>query len=135
MQKEIEEMGIHYIFITDDLGIASVFPAIKFKLTDLNCQQVSLLYFSVNKQHIFQKELQILERRFPTQLYVSYISKEIEAATVFPNEEIEAVLNANTMKRMDFILSGNQEFIEKVKSILHFFDINEIQIQEQFFTE
>jgi len=128
-------MGIHYIFITDDLGIASVFPAIKSKLTDLNCQQVSLLYFSVNKEHVFQKELQILERRFLTQLYVSYISKEIEGVAVLPNEEIEAVLNANTMPRMDFILSGNAEFIEKVKSLLHFFDINEIQIQEQFFTE
>lgn len=128
-------MGIHYIFITDDIGIASIFPAIKFKLTDQKCQQVSLLYFSVNKQHTFQKELQILERRFLTHLYVSYISKEIEGPTLFPNEEIEAVLNANTMKRMDFILSGNGDFIEKVKSILHFFDINEIQIQEQFFTE
>ena len=135
MQKDIEEMGIHYIFITDDLGIASVFPAIKFKLTDLNCQQVSLLYFSVNKEHVFQKELQILERRFLTQLYVSYISKEIEDVTVLPNEEIEAVLNANTMPRMDFILSGNAEFIEKVKSLLIFFDISNIQIQEQFFTE
>jgi len=128
-------MGIHYIFITDDLGIASIFPAIKFKLTDLNCQQVSLLYFSVNKRHVFQKELQILERRFLTHLYVSYLSKAIEGITVFPNEEIEAVLNANTMQRMDFILSGNEEFIEKVKSILMFFDISEVQIQKQFFTE
>jgi ferredoxin-NADP reductase len=135
MQKDIKEMGIHYIFITDDLGIASVFPIIKFKLTDLNCQQVSLLYFSVNKQHVFQKELQILERRFLTQLYVSYISKEIEGVTVLPNEEIEAVLNANTMQRMDFILSGNEEFIENVKRILIFFDISEVQIQKQFFTE
>lgn len=128
-------MGIHYIFITDDLGIASVFPIIKFKLTDLNCQQVSLLYFSVNKQHVFQKELQILERRFLTQLYVSYLSKDIENLSVFPNEEIEAVLNANTMQRMDFILSGNEEFIENVKRILIFFDISEVQIQKQFFTE
>jgi len=135
MQKDINEMGIHYIFITDDLGIASIFPAIKFKLTDLNCQQVSLLYFSVNKRHVFQKELQILERRFLTHLYVSYLSKAIEGITVFPNEEIEAVLNANTMQRMDFILSGNEEFIEKVKSILMFFDISEVQIQKQFFTE
>jgi len=135
MQKDIEEMGIHYIFITDDLGIASVFPAIKFKLTGLKCQQVSLLYFSVNNQHVFQKELQILEKRFLTQLYVSYISKEIEDVTILPNEEIEAVLNANTMPHMDFILSGNAEFIEKVKSLLIFFDISNIQIQEQFFTE
>lgn len=135
MQKDIKGMGIHYIFITDDLGIASVFPIIKFKLTDLNCQQVSLLYFSVNKQHVFQKELQILERRFLTQLYVSYLSKDIETLTVFPNEEIEAVLNANTMQRMDFILSGNEEFIENVKRILIFFDISEVQIQKQFFTE
>jgi hypothetical protein len=135
MQKDIKEMGIHYIFITDDLGIASIFPTIKFKLTDLKCQQVSLLYFSVIKQHVFQKELQILERRFLTQLYVSYLSKEIETLTVLPNEEIEAVLNANTMQRMDFILSGNEEFIGKVKSILIFFDISEVQIQKQFFTE
>lgn len=128
-------MGIHYIFITDDLGIASVFPVIKSKLTDLDCQQVSLLYFSVSTEHVFQKELQILERRFLTELYVSYISKEIEGITVFPNEEIEAVLNANTMPRMDFILSGNNEFIEKVKGVLIFFDINNVQIQEQFFSE
>ena len=128
-------MGVQYLFIADDLGIASIFPAIKFKLTELNCQHVALLYFSVNKQHVFQKELQILERRFSTQLFVSYISKEFEGNTTFPNEEIEAVLNANTMQRMDFIVSGNKEFVEKVKCVLNFFDINEVQIQEQFFTE
>ncbi|HTD42086.1 MAG TPA: hypothetical protein VK671_15765 [Mucilaginibacter sp.] len=135
MHEEINEMGVQYIFIADDIGIASIFPAIKFKLTELNCQHVALLYFSVNKQHVFQKELQILERRFSTQLFVSYISKEFESNTAFPNEEIEAVLNANTMQRMEFILSGNKEFVEKVKNVLVFFDINEVQIQEQFFTE
>jgi ferredoxin-NADP reductase len=135
MHKDNNEMGVQYIYIADDIGIASIFPVIKFKLTDLNCQHVSLLYFSVNKQHVFQKEMQILERRFPTQLFVSYISKEFEGNTAFPNEEIEAVLNANTMQRMDFILSGNKEFVEKVKNVLNFFDINEVQIQEQFFTE
>jgi ferredoxin-NADP reductase len=135
MHKDVKEMGVHYIFITDDLGIASVFPAIKFKLTDQDCQQVSLLYFSLNKQHVFRKELQILERRFLTHLYISYLSQDIEGTRAFPNEEIEAVLNANTMPRMDFILSGNEEFIGKAKSLLTFFDINEVQIQEQFFTE
>ena len=135
MHKDIKDMGVHHIFIADDIGIASIFPVIKFKLTDLNCQHVSLLYFSVNKQHVFQKELQILERRFPTQLFVSYITKEFEGNIAFPNEEIEAVLNANTMQRMDFIISGNKEFVEKVNNVLNFFDINEVQIQEQFFTE
>lgn len=128
-------MGVHYIYIADDIGIASIFPAIKFKLTDLGRQQVSLLYYSVGKQHIFQKELQILERRFPTQLFVSYISKDFEGTTVFPNEEIEAVLNANTMQYMDFILCGNNEFVAKIKCVLNFFDINRVQIHEQFFTE
>ncbi|MBD1365409.1 hypothetical protein IDJ77_16465 [Mucilaginibacter sp. ZT4R22] len=135
MHKDVKGMGVHYIYITDDLGIASVFPTIKLKLTDEEYQQVSLLYFSVNEQYVFRKELQILERRFLTQLYVSYTSKDIQATTLSPNEEIEAVLNANTMQRLDFILSGNEEFIEKIKSILFFFDINEVQIQEQFFTE
>ena len=135
MQDYRKEMGGHYVFIADDIGIASVFPAIKFKLTYLERQQVSLLYFSVNKQFVFQKELQILERRFPTQLLVTYISKEFEGTTAFPNEEIEAVLNANTIRRMDFILSGNKEFVEKIKNVLNFFDIKEVQIQEQFFTE
>ena len=135
MQKGINKMGVHYIYIADDIGIASIFPVLKFKLTDMGSQQASLLYFSVDNRHVFQKELQILERRFPTQLFVSYISKEFEGTTLFPNEEIEAVLNANTMQRMDFILCGNKEFVAKVKSVLHFFNINRIQIHEQFFTE
>jgi len=136
MQKRIniKESGVHYVFFADDLGIASVFHVLKSRLAEPSCQHVSLFYCSLNNEFIFQKELKILQQHFPSQLFIIYQSKEFAGHCVFQQEDIEAILNANTMPRMNFIISGNEAFAYAVKEVLTFLGIENLQIQEQYFT-
>lgn len=135
MERHVDEKSIHYIFFTDDLGIASIFPAIKQKLAELRHKHVSLLYCSASNRHIFRKELEILQAHFPSQLLVCYHSDALNDHCIVEQEDIEALLNANTMQQMEFIVSGNAEFVQKVSSVLNFLGIDSIQIQEQYFSE
>jgi ferredoxin-NADP reductase len=135
MERYTEENGIHYIFLADDLGIASIFPTLKQKLAEPGHQHVSLLYCSANSHHIFRKELEILQTHFPSQLFVSYHAKALSGHWPLEQEDIEAVINANTMPQMKFIVSGNTESVQRVSSVLNFLGIKNIQIQEQYFSE
>jgi len=128
-------MSIHYLYFADDLGIATIFPALKDRLAEPGHQHVSLLYYSVNNTHIFKKELEILQKHFPSQFLVSYLSKALTGQWIFQQDDVESVLNANTMQHMRFIISGNEAFAEHVKDQLTFLGITTIQIQEQYFSE
>jgi ferredoxin-NADP reductase len=135
MQNQMEELDVHHVFFTDSLGIASIFPIVKSRLTGPPTQHVTLFYYAANSLHIFRKELDILLKHFPTQLFVNYYSTGITDSYPFLQEDIEAVLNANTLKHMNFIISGNESFGEKISELLHFLGIGKVQIQEQYFSE
>ena len=122
-------LGVHYIFFADDLGMASIFPELKKRLAERGYKHVSLIYCSASSRHQFRKELEILQKHFPALFFISY------HAEFFQQEDIEAVLNANTMQQTYFIISGNVLFVEKVKEVLTFLGIKDIQIQEQYFSE
>ncbi|MCF6405680.1 hypothetical protein L3C95_22435 [Chitinophaga filiformis] len=128
-------MGIHYVFFADDLGIASIYPALKDRLAKPGHTHVSLLYCSADNPYEFQKELEILQKHFPTRLLVYYYSKRPTGQWAIQQSEIEAVLNANTMRQMSFIISGNELFTANVKEVLLFLGIENVAIQEQYFTE
>lgn len=127
--------GIHYIFIADTTGMASVYPTLKERLATAADQHVTLIYCSASNQYIFQKELEILQKHYPVQLFVSYHSNALEGGYVFRQEEIEAIVNANTMQQMSFVISGNAEFTTKIIELVTFLGINDIQIHKQYFSE
>ena len=135
--------GIHYIFIADTTGMASVYPTLKERLATAADQHVTLLYCSGNNQYIFRKELEILQTHYPTQLFVSYHSNTLDGRFVFQQkdieviaqEDVEVIVNANTMQQMRFIISGNAEFTTKIIDFLTFLGIKDIQIHEQYFSE
>lgn len=128
-------MGMHYIFFADDLGIASTFPDLKNRLSEPGEKHVSLLYYSAGNSHQFEKELEILRKHYPASLWISYYQEKLTGYSIIPQEEIEAVLNANTMQQMSFIISGNEPFTEKVRETLLFLGMEKVQIQEQHFSE
>ncbi|SHM95285.1 hypothetical protein [Chitinophaga sp. CF418] len=128
-------MGIHYVFIADDLGIASIYPALKDRLAKQGHTHVSLLYCAAHSSYEFQRELEILQKHFPTRLLVYYYLKKSTGQWTIQQSEIEAVLNANTMRQMSFIISGNGLFTANVKELLLFLGIENVAIQEQYFTE
>ncbi|MDN3550049.1 hypothetical protein [Mucilaginibacter aquaedulcis] len=131
----IQDFGVHRVFFADDLGIASIFNDLKNRLAEVKYQHISLFYCSINKQHLFKKELKILQKHFPTQLFISYHSKESAGHCGIKQEDIEAILNANTMQHMQFTISGNDAFVENIRLSLIFLGIEKVQIQEQFFSE
>lgn len=135
MKKLYKTTGTHYVFFADDLGIASVFQTLKSRLSGPCYQHVSLFYCSLNSQHNFQKELNLLQQHFPCQLFVIYHSKEFAGHCILQQDDIEAVINANTMPQMSFIISGNESFVHTIKELLIFLGIENIQIQEQYFSE
>jgi len=135
--------GIHYIFIADATGMASVYPTLKETLATSAYQHVTLLYCSGDNQYIFQKELEILQKHYPAQLFVSYHSNTVDERCVsqqqdlefIAQEDIEVILNANTMQQMSFIISGNAAFTAKITDSLIFLGIKDIQIHKQYFSE
>ena len=135
--------GIHYIFIADATGMASVYPTLKERLATALDQHVTLLYCSGDNQYIFQKELEILQKHYPAQLFVSYHSNTVDERCVsqqqdlefIAQEDIEVILNANTMQQMSFIISGNAAFTAKITDSLIFLGIKDIQIHKQYFSE
>jgi ferredoxin-NADP reductase len=135
MQEFTSETNRHYIFVADDTGLVSVFPKIKDCLALPGYKHVTLLYLSSSSPNIFRKELDILQSHFPTQLFVFRRTKEPPGQAEFCQQELEAVLNANTMLEMQFILSGSEEFVQKAGDRLHFLGIKKFQIEEHSFTE
>jgi ferredoxin-NADP reductase len=126
--------GIHYIFIADTAGMASVYPTLKERLATEADRHVTLLYCSDSNQYIFQKELEILQKHFPTRLVVNYHSNMLDGACVF-QQDVEPIVNANTMQQMSFVISGNAEFTSKMTELLTFLDVTDIEIHKQYFSE
>jgi hypothetical protein len=135
MQEFSSETNIHYVFLADDAGLASVFPRLKDCLSMPGYKHVTLLYLSSHKPQTFHKELYILQKHFPTQLFVLARSKERPGQGEDCQQDLEAILNANTMPQMEFVLSGLEEFVQRASDTLFFLGIKKFQIQEQYFTE
>jgi ferredoxin-NADP reductase len=123
----------HYVFIADEMGMASVFPELKMRLAEDRPTAITILYHSQNNQFLFRKELDILGWHFPSRLYVSYEANRSDDSPL-NQASIEAVINANTIRVIQFILSGNSGFIQHAKEILLFLGIRSADVQEQYFS-
>lgn len=134
MSEFTSETNIHHIFLTDDIGLASVFPKLKESLARPGYKHVTLVCNSAADPKAFHPELIILQKHFPTQLFVLYCYQDRPGFREFRQEDLEAVLNANTMQHMEFVLSGRESFVARVSEMLHFLGIRDWQIQEQYFT-
>jgi ferredoxin-NADP reductase len=135
MQEFTSETNRHYVFLADDDGLATAFPKIKDCLALPGYKHVTLLHLSSSKPNAFHQELDILQRHFPTQLFVLPRRKEPVGQAEYCQQDLEAVLNANTMQEMQFIVSGSEEFVQKAGDRLHFLGIKKFQIEEHYFTE
>jgi ferredoxin-NADP reductase len=134
MLEFTSETNIHHVFLADDIGLASLFPKLKERLAQPGYKHVTLVYYSSSDPQAFHPELGILQNHFPTQLFVLYCYKDRPGFREFRNEDIEAILNANTMQRMEFILSGMENFVARASGMLRLLGIQDWQIQEQYFT-
>ncbi|MFX1706422.1 hypothetical protein PV783_20805 [Chitinophaga sp. CC14] len=132
---QITNNSAHHLFISDAVGLASIFPLLKQTLAVSAGAHVSLLYSSAQGDFHFKKELVILQSRYATQLFVYYISGSDTEPGVDLQKEIEAAINANTKPCMEFTISGNKFFTGRVEVILRFLGIQNYRLQEQYFKE
>lgn len=127
------ENSIHWVYITDESGMATIFSQIKAQLTTQGQHHVSVVYYSPNQVFNFRRELDILVRHYPSVLFTYLISAELSDNFFQEHPELESIINANTMSQMQFVVCGHEEFIEKAKALLHFLDIQQITIQKSLF--
>jgi len=123
----------HSIYLADDTGIASIYPALRSGLYGEN-GHISLIYYSESGLFHFKKEVEILSKAYPTILFVTFAHADFSEFGHFTGEEIEALINANTLPKIRFIISGRAEFRYNIEERLHFLGEHDITIQEQFFS-
>ena len=122
--------NIHLVLICDETGIFDAFKTIKEHLGSRDEKFLSLIY-SVPKNYInplFEREISILEKRFSHNLY-TYILKIEPGNEYFIQEYIEAIINSNTNLKMQFLISGNAEFVDYVSEVLGYLNIDTISIE------
>ncbi|SFC30967.1 hypothetical protein SAMN05421780_104200 [Flexibacter flexilis DSM 6793] len=128
------EHGRHLIFIADEVGIATIFPSLKSKIAEKYYKHISLLYYSEVGQYLFQKEIEILKSHYPTKFFGEMMRYDLLGDWNAEKEEIEAIINANTMPNLAFVVCGKTEFQNQIQHILQFLGITHISTQDLSFS-
>jgi hypothetical protein len=127
MQAMIDNTSLHSVYIVDEDGMSKIFADLKQTLVLQN--DATLIYFSSERNFIFERELDILQKRYPSQFIWNGVREKVIAASTTLQELLEAVINSNTKDRMIFILSGDEELIYIVSNQLWFLGICKNQIK------
>lgn len=123
---------IHLVFICDETGIFDGFKIIKEHL-GCRCETLLSLIYSVPENYInplFEREIRILEKRFSHNLY-TYTLKVEPGKYDSIQEFIEAIINSNTNLKMQFLVFGNEEFVDYVSGVLGYLDIDPFSIESK----
>jgi ferredoxin-NADP reductase len=132
MQAMIDKTALHSVYIIDEEGIISIFEELKEMLALQPESHTTLIYCSAKNNAIFDKELEILQKRYPTRLILYPVREKVIDISASLQELLEAVINSNTKYRQIFILSGNEELIYIASNHLWFLGISKNQIQVRF---
>ena len=119
----------HLVLICDETGIFDAFKTIKLHLGSRDEMVLSLIYsVSVNFIYpLFVRELSILEKRFSHNLN-TYTLKVEPGKYDLIQEFIEAVINSNTNLEMQFLISGNDAFVNYVSGVLKYLTIDTFSV-------
>ncbi len=122
----------HLIIVCDEAGIFDAYNLLKDRLSGRRNSFLSLIYTvsEKNPYFLFERELSILEKRFPVNLIV-HILRIDTTKYCFNQELIEATLNSNTLPIMKFSVFGNAEFVHYVYGVLIFLDVEAFMINSK----
>jgi len=127
MQVTIDRTSLHFVYVVDEEGMSRIFGDFKQKLVLQH--HVTLIYFSPKNNFIFDRELEILQRRYPSQIILRQMKEKLIDASASIQELLEAVINSNTKDNLIFMLCGDDELIHIVSNRLWFLGICKNQIQ------
>lgn len=130
--------NLHEVFITDHNGIDLAFDKIKCKIRNEPGSFLTLIY-SIQwlfPTPLYQSELELLERRFPSRL-LTYYAFNCDMVSLgiseIDQQLLEIVINSNTSDYFHFHTIGQEELIESVTSRLLFLGIKSNQISSHIF--
>jgi len=132
MQAITDKTSLHSIYVVDEEGVSKIFRELKEILASQPNYHATLIYSSPENSFIFDRELQILQRRYPTQFILYPVRQKVSDASTTLQELLEAIINSNTKQGLIFILSGDEELIYVVSNQLWFLGISENQIKIYF---
>ncbi len=126
---KVNSKGKHHIIICDEEGICDGFYYLREQLSGRGSSRYTLIYVvsDRNLHPLFERELYILERRFPVGLIV-HIFRTDTAKNCFHQELLEATINSNTLPVMNFSVYGNEGFADHVSVALEFLDVKSTAI-------
>jgi len=127
MQVTIDRTSLHFVYVVDEEGMSRIFA--DFKRNLVMQHHATLIYFSPKSNFIFNKELEILQRRYPSQIILRQMKEKLIDASASIQELLEAVINSNTKDNLIFMLCGDDELIHIVSNRLWFLGICKNQIQ------
>jgi hypothetical protein len=129
MQAITDKTSLHSVHVVDEEGMGKIFKELKQVLTSQPDSHTTLIYFSSENNFIFDRELEILQKRYPTQFILYPVREKVIDVSTALQELLEAVINSNTKDRLIFILSGDEELIYIVSNQLWFLGICKNQIK------
>ena len=120
----------HLVLICDHNGITDAFKVIKDHLGSSCGIILSLIYTIPNNypNPLFQRELSIMEKRFPWYLY-THILEMKPGDFEYLQEFIEAIINSNTLSKMQFSVFGNEVFVKYVCEFLQYLNVDKCSIE------
>ena len=132
MQAITDKTSLHSVYVVDEEGVSNIFRELKEILASQPNYHATLIYSSPENSFIFDRELQILQRRYPTQFILYPVRQKVSDASTTLQELLEAIINSNTKHRLIFILSGDEELIYIASNQLWFLNISKDQIKIYF---
>ena len=132
MQAVSDKRSLHSVYVVDEEGMSKLFEELKQVLASQADHHTTLIYVSPENNFIFNRELEILQKRYPTQFILYPVREEVIDASTTLQELLEAIINSNTKDRLLFIASGNEELIYIVSKQLWFLGVCKNQIKIYF---
>lgn len=127
MQTKFDKTSFHFVYVVDEEGMNRIFADFKQKLAFQH--DVTLIRVAAANNFTFNKELEILQKRYSSQLMLYTMIVEVVNGSALIQEVIEAVINSNTKDKMIFIMSQDEELIHVVSNVLWFLGISKDQIR------
>ena len=127
MQTIIDKTSLHFVYVVDEEGMSRIFADFKQKLVLQH--HATLIYFSPEDNFIFKRELEILQRRYSSQIILHQMGEKLIDGSTSIQELLEVVINSNTKDNLIFILSGDEELGHIASNWLWFLGIRKNQIQ------
>lgn len=113
----------HKVYITDSAGIFDAFSHIRADLSTSACIHLTLLYQvpATDERILFEKELAVLQKRFPTSLIVTIFTQDQDENTI--QEHIEVTVNSDVSDTITFFVFGDMYFVHSVTDTIDYLHI------------